>query len=496
MTYEKFEDKVIEMLLKGDDPRLKKLNEQLAVGDVLSREETSMGFVTAFSAPSELAINGLVGHISGVEVQLSDFPLVNVELTVKDGIVDELKASYATEMTYTELIEAYHELTFVYTNGQSSDLSFRLESQTSKAPEPVMVEESVELLEVEPAIEDLDHDLASNKTTIIPNVEDLERIIAKLDTKEEDGLEDHKAELVEDNFSNESNNDDFEEIVAEIVGNEVLLSSESVEANEVSIEPSSSAHESLIDDVLKNYQKKTVEDQSKLDDSIMLPPSFSIPKVPDAIKERWSNSNETASTSNPNQINQEEDLKQEILTQILNQKESTSSRVAVKVKEEMDVPAYKETFANRNTPSSEKYYESNVGLSELLDGKAPQGSGSFVRKPVVTSEPVSLINETQTPNPSPIVGDENISTRIKENFEFKNLTPKELSNTNLKMDYTATIEPELLESIALSETDEQQMNRDIARMEMAQRSTEVKIAAIFIILGIICILGFIFIALF
>jgi len=525
MTYEKFEDKVIGMLLRGDDPKLKKINEQLAVSEVLSREETNMGFEIGFSVPSELVLDQLEGRISGVQVQLSDYPLVNVELVAKNGTVNKLKASYTTEMTYSELIEHYSQLTFVYTNGRSSDVSLRsgsmnlteaplvknIDSMSAQFNEPISqpyreddvvvrdtesvsdIEERIGAVRVEannqPIIEDVDSPIASSKGTIIPDVKHLERIIASLDA-EEDGasLDGYKSSTAEKSFGNRSGSDGFEEIIAEVVGDRNSLRTPFTEATP------RTDRESIMDDVLKNYQIKKVEEEEQLPqyDDIMLPPSYSIPKVPDAIKEGWSNERVLTASD---QVRQEENLKQEILTQILSQKEHNSGRVALKeeVRNPVNSHSYHEKSDERYGQSSTKFYESNIGLSEMLDGKAPQGGGSFVKKPVVNSQPrFPEIHETSSP--APMLGDEDMANRIKENFEYKNLTPKELSNPNLKVDHTAAVEPELLESIALSDTDQQQMNLDIARMEMVQRGTEVKIAAVLIGLGIICILGFIIIA--
>jgi|GEM_PF-3084807 len=512
MTLEKFEDKVIGMLLKGDDPRLKKINKQLVVSETLSRKETSMGFELGFSIPAEFAIDELEGRIFGVEVQLSEYPIVHIELMMKNGKIDKLKASYTTELSYAELVEHHEELTFVYTNGKTSSLA--LYSNNQNSDDPIFVKNIAtisdqfdeyisqsNLEETEKVVRDTES-IASTKSPIIPKVEDLERIVAQLEDEQEDtgptSLDAYKAELIEESFERKLADDDFEEIVAEVVGSEAPLNSKFTEVDSTSSwedKAQKNEHEAIIDDVLKNFQTKSADVQTteiEEYDDILLPPSFSIPKVPDAIKERWS----TENAATQGQIQQDGDMKQEILTQILSQQDSNNGRVTLREEASSSLNSYRERKAETSLQPTTKYYESNVGLSEVLDGKAPQG-GSSGRRPAVKDEPRFSQSGDERLHASSSLGDENISAnKIKENFEFKNLSPRELSNPDLNIENPNAVEPELLESIALSEMDEEQMNRDIARMEKEQRGTEVRIAAIFIILGIICMVAFVLIAIF
>jgi len=536
MTYEKFEHKAIGMLLAGDDPRLKKLTEQINVGEVLSRVETNMGFEVEISAPATLAIEDSEGRISGVEVQLSEFPIVTLELSIKNGLIDRFKAVYATEMTYPELIEHYDELVFAYTNKKNSILKFQMDHRDPNevtlvkniasiseqidanilkvnVEEQEMVPDSIEkIIEetfIEPAIDNSNilsnvenskipvpnhahRDLSSMPQTIIPEVEELEEIIARLDKESLSEDEEPQVELIEEPTLRKPEESEFEEVVAEIVGEETPFQTTFDVKPQEQVTPTSvHQHEPIIEAVLKSYQEKPIQVQESppppVYEDIMLPPSFSIPKIPDAIRERWTVENTPMSHTT---TNQDADLKQEVLTQILSQQHLNSDRIVLK-----ETTAPREYVDPRprvttSTESSEKYYESNVGLTDLLDGKSPQSGVSSTEK---TDQPEERRFEARETFGS-YHSFENTPNKTNENFEFKNLTPKELSNPNLRIENTGVISPQALESIALSETDEEQMNLEIARMEMEQRGREVKVATLLIVLGIFCFIAFIIIA--
>ncbi|MCL1990591.1 MAG: hypothetical protein FWG67_06855 [Defluviitaleaceae bacterium] len=131
MTYEKFEHKVIEMLLEGTDPKLEKLLMQARDGEVVSREENATGFTVAFSVPSFLAVDELAGTISGVTVKHSNTPILQLELIIKAGLVNQLNGTYTAKINYSEALSLYDELTLTYANGKSSELNFRSHEDNS-----------------------------------------------------------------------------------------------------------------------------------------------------------------------------------------------------------------------------------------------------------------------------------------------------------------------------------------------------------------------------
>jgi len=124
MTYEKFEHKVLGMLLEGNDPRLEKLLTQALDREVVLRKETETGFVVDFLVPSILAIDEKEGRVFGVEVAKQDQLFLYLELIVKDGLVHSLEGTYETQATYSEVVSQYNELSFIYTNEKSSEISF------------------------------------------------------------------------------------------------------------------------------------------------------------------------------------------------------------------------------------------------------------------------------------------------------------------------------------------------------------------------------------
>ena len=124
MTYEKFEHKVLGMLLEGNDPRFEKLIAQTWELEVLSRNETDSGFNVNFLAPSPLAIKEPDGKISGVVVKLSGSEIINLELVIKNGLINSLEGNFIVEMNYAELIKSFNALTFSYKNEKASEPNF------------------------------------------------------------------------------------------------------------------------------------------------------------------------------------------------------------------------------------------------------------------------------------------------------------------------------------------------------------------------------------
>jgi len=536
MTYEKFEHKAIQMLLEGDDPRLKKLMEQIAVSEVLLRTENNLGFEVEIAPPPILAIADSEGTITGVEVQLSEFPIVNLELNIRNGLINRFKAIYATEMTYAELIEHYDELVFAYTDKKSSILNFQADNrdpnEVTLVKNIASISEQIDanIMKInyeqpEPAVKIVDEifpnsfkpdstpissiriddeaqksrisdeksNLATTSQPLIVESDELEKIIARLN--EQTLSEQDPSQELSESTLKKWDEPEFEEVVAEIVkdAHPVQTPIDNLQDEEEdSIIQTTDESDPIIEAVLKNYQEKPTQESPQVYDDIMLPPSFSIPKIPDAIKERWSVDKEATPVS----THQSVDLSREVFSQIAAQQSYNSDRVAVRdtnVSREYDPYIQNDHRAQAQTLGN--YYESNVGLTDLLDGKSPQGGVSSTEQPqsrleenrFERSETFGNIHSFDHPSPIP--------NGSFESADFKNHVSKEM-NPNFKLENTGSYSTEVLENIALSETDEAQMNLEIERMEMEQRGREVKLAVLFIALGIIFLLVWLIIAFF
>jgi len=242
MTYEKFEYKVLGMLLDGSDPRLERLIAQTWDAEVLTRDETATGINVKFSIPAVLAIKESEGRIFGVEAKLSEAETIHFELSIKDGLIDCLKGTFESEMSYGELVKHYKDFTFSYTNEASSEMSFSVESDDEVVAE-ILAPISKEV-EVESGIE----------------------------AKDEDQVQDAQAQEVAD-----------ESLVSEPL---TLPSSDEV-VHEVRQDASTKAPEKQASRTLDPLSKIIVEPTPPITKTadVMMPPSFSIPKIPSAIKE-------------------------------------------------------------------------------------------------------------------------------------------------------------------------------------------------------------------
>lgn len=185
MTYEKFENTVLGMLLASEDPRLILLRKQVDYLEVLVREETEMGFTIRFLAPSPIAISEPAAHIFGVEAKFSDDEIINLELVIKDGLIERLKGTFTSELTYANVILRANELHFSYKNGNSPEVTFHttnhdtedvtfIENSSSVSKEivpPFPTEEQVNIIE-----ENVD-----NLTDVLVDTnEDLEELILEI----------------------------------------------------------------------------------------------------------------------------------------------------------------------------------------------------------------------------------------------------------------------------------------------------------------------------
>ena len=275
MTYEKFEYKVISMLLEGDEPRLGKLFDQYLNAEIASREETEMGFTVNFLAPSLLAINESEGRIFGVEVKFSESETINLELVVKNGLIDRLKGIFTTEMSYSRVIRRYNDLVFTYKNQTSSEVKFQSDN----------------------------HDL--DEVTFVKNIGTLSQETVVTTSKDTELIEEPPTLIVDEQASQddsevktkilvEENSQMIEEPTDDALIEEPFTLStlnENVEGSHQGI-PLDQAPDKMIpvsnELEIPAMPEATQASAMMTADNLMLPPSFSIPKVPEAIRQRWS----------------------------------------------------------------------------------------------------------------------------------------------------------------------------------------------------------------
>lgn len=422
MTYEKFEYKAIGMLLEGDDPRLKMLSSQLLNMEVLLRYETETGFNIKYLSDATLATSDTSGSVFGLEVRLSDYPIAHLELIITNGLIDQMIGTYTFEMTYSEVIAHFDELTFVYENGYSPQVDLTTDYSTfDDGAENQYYEDEVFV------------DASTPYSTV-----------------EHSGYDETY---------------EFDEIVAELVEEEDAL-----------------------------YAIPAREE-------MLLPPSYSIPKVPEAIQDSWHSEKMAAD----DRIKEEERLKHEIRSQILQQQNPTNNRLFVKEN-------VFSTTANNNYNEQKKSqnYESSFDLDDVLGGKLPQGptnySKSLAMKEIKeeklvekTPQTFNFPPKTQTPSYNsqyqsqpPSYNPQYTETYEIEEPPVRNLTPKELSDPNFRVENQSEIEPEVLEFIALAANDDEEITQEANYMRNRQQKIENVLAIILITLGIIFLIAFIF----
>jgi len=469
MTYEKFEYKVLGMLLEGNDPRLERLLAQTWDSEVLSRDETEMGFNVKYLAPAPLAINESEGRIFGVEVKLSENEIINLELVIKDGLIDRLKGTFTSEMSYADLVKRYNDLTFSYKNENSSEVSFlsdqredsevtfvkniatiskEIDANISKGPETTKEEAKTtdqELVE-EPFTLALDEEEASEEAEIEVDAEIFsspEIIDESQDAHEPftlDSSNEVTDEIKQDIHPEEKDIQPLKETKdSEEVNEEIRIPEETAVLEEVALPKSSETIEES-PDVAEESTVPVIEE-----DNLMMPPSFSIPKVPEAIQKNWTM--------------EEAPLLSETL------QEEKPRNISIK-----------------NTATSADLVK-DFGLADILDGKAPQGPVSFSEN--LETKDVLEVKDVK------IEEDISITTPLEEDqqSEFKNLTLKELSDPDLEIENPIEIDPQELESAALSAVDIDEVHRSIALME--KRNRELRIVTILIVLVTIVTIGFI-----
>ena len=469
MTYEKFEHKVLGMLLEGDDPRLEKLIAQTWDMEVLSRDETEMGFTVKFLAPTLLTINEPEGRIFGVEVKLTESETVTLELIIKDGLIERLKGVFTADMTYSTLIKRFNELTFAYKNGMSSELNFHSDNRD---PDEVTFVKNIATISKEidahiskavPAESDAQPRLVSAREDEMPAIE--VPLSEEAPSESEPLLDD----LIEEPFQFEKDQVEVPAILAtetqeDALTEEEVEKEEEVEENldeEVLVEEPFSLE---IDEVHETDEADEMDDMSEEEvghdpaasemeenlpalekSDLMMPPSFSIPKVPDAIRKRWVEEVIPYKSFHEAEIPKTEDVR----------------------------PSLKQVEPEKKVTTVE-----NVDLSDfdnVLDGKAPQGPVSFSDE-LITKESQKESGEKGLKSPSLGENEED----VEDELEFKNLTPRELSDPNLEIKNPVDIDPEELESAALSAVDDEEVERSIALMQ--KRTREIRVLTCLIVL--------------
>ena len=443
MTYEKFEFKVLGMLLEGNDPRLERLLAQTWDSEVLSRDETEMGFNVKFLAPAPLAINESEGRIFGVEVKLSENEIINLELVIKGGLIDRLRGTFTSEMRYADIVKRYNDLTFSYKNERSSEINFhsdnRVEDEVTFVKNIATISKEIDAnisrgleLEKEEAKESAAAELIEEPFTLVLDTKEAE-------TPEEVPVVTEEVEAPEEApvVTEEDGTPEEESVVteeAETTEEAPVVAEEAETTEEVPVvaEEAETTEEAPV----VTEEAETPEEAPGVteEDNLMMPPSFSIPKVPEAIKKNW--------------------ILEEVPLLSESSQEGKTSPISSPVVTSDDL-------------------EKDPGFSDLLDGKAPQGPVSFGENLEAKDE------QTLTAN----------ALEEEQKSEFKNLTPKELSNPDLEIENPIEIDPEELESEALSAVDLDEVNRSIALME--KKNKELRIVTILIVLVTLVTIGFI-----
>ena len=447
MTYEKFEHKVIGMLLEGNDPRLEKLIMQTWDIEVLSRDETEMGFNVKFLAPSPLAINESEGRVFGVEVKLSESEIFHVELVIKDGLIDRLKGTSTTEMSYADVVKRYNDLTFSYKNNESSEMNFK--SDAKESDEVTFVKNiSTISKEIDASISkgleaekeeikaSTDSELIEEPFTLASDVKEVE-VEAKVEATHTETNQIVEEEAIEDVDDNRLVEEPFT-LVSDVKESEVeaVKIPEETKVPEKIEMPEISKTTNAPDPTEKSLDEAKEERASftSKEEDIMMPPSFSIPKVPDVIQKRWSG--EAA-----------------VLDQAIQPVIPTP----------IPVPSIDKKIAMPDHARADDAVKERT-FTDILDGKAPQGPVSF-------SEPMDAKGAQE------------------KKVEFKNLTPKELSNPDLEVVSPVEIALEELESEALSAVDLNEVERSIELME--QKNKTLRVTTILIVVITIILIWFI-----
>ena len=171
MTYEKFEHHTMRMLLQGDDLRVERLFDQYLDAEVLSREESEGGFTVYFLAPAAIAINESEGRIFGVEVSTPDNTRVNLELVIKDGLIDRLKGTFTAEMSYAQLIQIGSQLTFSYKNENTSEITFQTDEPESEVTFVKNISTLSKEIGVRVGVEQIEEAPSINETTSLERVD-------------------------------------------------------------------------------------------------------------------------------------------------------------------------------------------------------------------------------------------------------------------------------------------------------------------------------------
>lgn len=407
MTYEKFEHKVISMLLEGDDPRLEKLVAQTWDFEVLSRDKTQMGFTVKFLSPSLMAIDELEGRIFGVEVRLSESELINLELVIKDGLIERLKGTFTAQMSYEDVIKRYNDLTFHYKDGKSCEVNFH--SDNHDLEEVTFVKniatiskefDSHILKESDATKVNSSATLAESPINLSLNIKKVEEVKSevldevRIEGKKQEVLETPDEDLIEEPFTLATPDEMINKTEPTIESHQANERKE-IDVIEISELVEKSTHPT---DITKEATKNTTTILAK-EEHIMLPPSFSIPKIPEMIRSRLSreitlpDENLETKKSNNTQISKNN-------TQIpkkVNQKVTTSNHL-----------------------------KEDSNLEDILDGKAPQG-------PVSLGELLATKNKKEQKS----VKEKPISNLIENEdakIEFKNLTSEEVSNQILEIE--------------------------------------------------------------
>lgn len=121
MNQKEFENKLIEMLLDGENEILSLLRKQYEQSKVVSREFSDVGFYTSFFIQNrdDLCLNGKSFYIGDVDGTVNDIEgAIGFILYIKNGYISLLEG-------YTNIIDkwpANEEITLTYDSGKTRDI--------------------------------------------------------------------------------------------------------------------------------------------------------------------------------------------------------------------------------------------------------------------------------------------------------------------------------------------------------------------------------------
>jgi len=116
------EQRVMEMLLAGDDPVLRILRQQFHSANVVARELSGVGFFTKFSVPPAIqrVKERKLSHLGDVKAEIEGLEYgADFVLHIRNGAIDCLEGS-TCEGAWPESVQNFH---ISYIDGDERDLT-------------------------------------------------------------------------------------------------------------------------------------------------------------------------------------------------------------------------------------------------------------------------------------------------------------------------------------------------------------------------------------